>query len=119
MNTKITEEGVGQMNCHHTANCASIHLVVFVAVRIPANELLQWIQANNISVMRKRACESGGRNTVGEHLSNSCFDTHVRINEFRLESMHDGRTSLRRFCRTSKKINVSAHKKTSINTYQR
>ena len=76
MNTKITEEGIGQMNCHHTANCASIHLVVFVAVSIPANELLQWIQANNISVMRKRACESGGRNTVGEHLSNFAL-THM------------------------------------------
>ena len=112
------------MNCHHTANYASIRLVVFVANRIPANELLRWIQANNISVMKIRACESGGRNTVGEDLSNSCFDTDVRINEFRLEYMHDGRTSLRRFaefCKSvlPKKINVSAHKKTSISTYER
>ncbi len=55
MNTKILAEGVGQMNCHHIANCASIHLVVFAEMSMLAEELLQWLRANNMFVTTKFA----------------------------------------------------------------
>ena len=35
--------GVGQMNCHHIVKCVSVHLVVFAAMSMVANELLQWL----------------------------------------------------------------------------
>jgi hypothetical protein len=57
-NTEILKEGVGPVSCHHIAKRVSVHLVLFAAMSMVANKLLQWDLARSITVTTRRARKS-------------------------------------------------------------
>ena len=53
---------IGHMNGHYIARCVSIRVVVYAAMRMKVNVLLQLLLAKNISVQAKYARKKQGRN---------------------------------------------------------